>query len=362
MARNRTSSTGCAPVLLSPLWIGPLFMVSWLAAPVLAAPGEMLYLFSHHPRQFHRESVEWWITLAAAPLLALKLATVSGRRFGPAGLRDLLAKANWCSDLLTKADRRSIRVRRAGKAAVLLAVMSAISWVVLAHGYRLTGPRTMTYLEILDVWAVLAALAAFAAFRAWDHWYPPLGEPVTADTVRAVAARAKRELQQLRSGNAEVERLAREIEEQLSRAWSEVEFASLRNKHYESFSCADIVHGHYLSALSSGRAMSVILLRGRASRMPRPVPLRDPHTGRRSRPDRAGLTAACTDLSEYRHAIAAEAKRSLTSVRTLNQRTATFRDSIRDRCGGPGQRWYSALEDRKRQSRPGRRRLHDAGW
>jgi hypothetical protein len=341
MARIKNSPAGC---IVLPLGIVALGLLPWivvLAAIALAAPAEVPYFLLNHPRQFRSESAEWLIALGASPVVSLLLVATTRPRRGQAGRRDLL----------TKADRSAIRVRRALQAVLLLVVTCAAAWVMLAQGIEAAGrPAFDDPPVILVVGTLIAALAALSAFRGWDYWYPPLGEPVSVETVRSAAASAKRELQQLRAHSRKVERLAREIEEQLGRAWSETEFASLRNKHYESFSCANVTHGHYLSAQSSCRTLSVVLRRARAYRMPRAIPLRDPHTGRRSRPDRAALKAAGADLDEYRHALAAEAQRGLAAVKSLNLRTATFRDSIRDRCGLPGQQWYVALEGRKQQA------------
>jgi hypothetical protein len=347
MARTNNSSAGCIALLVGIVLLGPLCWGVGLAAIALAAPAMVPYLLLNHPRQFRPESTEWLIALAASPMVSLALVTARRPRRGRADLRDLL----------TKADRRATWVRRVLQAVLLLAVTSAAAWKMLADGNEATGRHAFEHTVILVVGTLIAALAALIAFRGWDYWYPPLSEPVSAETVRSVAASARRELDRLRADSRKVERMAREIEEQLRRAWSETEFASLRNKHYESFSCADVTHGHYLSAQASCRTISLVLLRARACRMPRVIPLRDPHTGHRSRPDRAGLRAAGTDLAEYRRALDVEAKRGLAAVKSLNLRTATFRDSIRERCGMPGRRWYDALEDRKKraQAEPGRR-------
>lgn len=59
-------------------------------------------------------------------------------------------------------------------------------------------------------------------------------------------------------------------------------------------------------------------------------------------------------LTPDKDRIKGERDRLLGEVRSLNARTASLRDSIRDNCGKQGRNWHERLEERKRQRRQSR--------
>ena len=336
--------TGCGFTGLGCLFALIGFFVVPYALAALASPAMVSYLLLTDPRQLHHDQVEWLLMLAAAPLVsyALVVARRKGLTRADAGLAE------------SRVDRRAIRGRRRVQAVLLLAVTNAATVATLTHGVHPFGRHAFApTMEILGV-TLLATVGAIVAFRGWDRWSPPVGEPVTVAEVRKAATETQRETQFLKAQNQKVERMANAVAKQLRTFQSEARFSTLRSLHFESFSCADIAHGHYRSAQTSSRTMTRLLGRARATCTPRIVPLRNPSTGRRERPDREGIKAAGADLARFRQELEAEVARGLGYVKTLNLNTAQLRDSIRDGCGAPGRRWYDALEGRKEHAKAAR--------
>ena len=349
MARRSgiSGEEGCGCVIAALVGIG--FLVSLvelgieMLAVVMAAPAIVPYLLLNQPNLFHRYEVPWLAALIAAPLVASGLATVQL----PARVRKLL-KINTDLDYSDPKDRRARRTRSYAEAVLLLTATTAVGGIMLV-----TGGTPHTYGELLSrVGIVLVpCLLLPVAFRVWDHWSPPLGEPVTVEMVRTAERDADRKLKQVRQQNDAVRQMTRQVEECLAAARYEVNFAAMSERHFTSFKCADVAHGNYESTMDAHRFLARMAARAKATAAPRLVPLRDPRTGQRIKPQQAELRASAASLSGRSKTLAAETARSLEFVRTLNLRTADLRDTIRDTCGQRGQRWYDELIERREYAR-----------
>jgi hypothetical protein len=349
MAR-RNGSPGCGCLL------GGLLTAQFLAglaaggigliALIMAAPAIVPFLLLKQPAQFHQDRVVWIVMLCSAPLTAFFLATarlprrISSRLSGSADL-----------DYSNPKDRRALRIRQCTQTLLLLTVTSAVGLVMLARGDTATGPRAFAQTMSLAYAVMVPCVLLPVLFRCWDHWSPPIGEAMTVEVVRRAERDVARKLRQVRAQNDAVREMTRQVERQLAAARQEVGFASLRGQHYTSFKCADVAHVHYESAKTSCRFITRIAACTRATAMPRVIPLRDPRTGRRTRPQRAELRTGAANLSEGSRALAAETARGLQLVHTLNLRTGDLRDTIRDTCGPQGRRWYDDLIERREYAR-----------
>jgi hypothetical protein len=349
MARqNGSSGCGC---LLGALLILPFVagFAAWgigLIAVVMAAPAIVPFLLLKYPAQFHHDGTIWILALCAAPLVAFFLATVQL----PKRIRVSL-KGHVDLDYSDPKDKRALRSRRYLQTLLLLAVTSAVGLVMLARGYTATGPHAFAQTMSLVGAVLVPCVVLPILFRLWDHWSPPIGEAVTVEVVRKAERDVARKLKQVRAQNDTVWEMTRQVEEQLAAARREIGFATLREKHYTSFKCADVAHGNYESAKGSCHVITRIAARARATATPRVRPLRDPRTGQRTRPQRAELRTGAATLSDGSRALAAETARGLQLVHTLNLRTGDLRDKIRDTCGPRGQRWYDDLIERREHAR-----------
>ncbi len=251
MTSRGCTGSGCFLALIG-------YFVVPFALAALVSPALVSYLLLTDPRQLRHDHVEWLLMLVAAPLVSYAL--VAARRKRPARPDAGLGES--------RADRRAIRVRRIMQTVLLLAVNSAATLAMLTHGVHPFGRHAFApTMEILGV-TLLATIAAIIAFRGWDRWSPPMGEPVTVAAVRKAAIETQREIQFLKAQNQKVERMANAVAEQLRTFQSEAQFITLQSLHFESFSCADIAHGHYRSAQASSRTMSRLLGRARATCAP----------------------------------------------------------------------------------------------
>jgi hypothetical protein len=350
MMARQNSSAGCGCLMfclfLFPLAVG---LAAWgvgLLAFVMAAPAVVPYLLLTDPAQFHHDQTAWLLALGAAPLLSFVLAAGRLPRTSRATTRHLSD-----SDPSDPVDRWARRKRQFAQTLLLLTATSTTALVMLVRGNVATGTHAFAHtIHLLGATSAMTVVQLIM-FRLWDHWSPPIGEGIGVEAVRAAADGADRQLRQVREQNHQVQQMVRTVEAQLTKARQETGFVTLRDTHHTSFRCADIAHEHYLSVQDSSRAISRIAARARATAMPRVVPLRDPQTGRRKRPDRALLRTAEAKLREGKRILDAEGDRGLVLVHTLNQRTGELRDTIRDTCGARGQRWYDDLVARRDQAR-----------
>jgi len=349
MARkNGSSGCGCllGGLLAIPFVAGFATWGIGLIALVMAAPVMVPFLLLKHPAQFHHDRPIWIAVLCAAPLVAFFLATARL----PRRIRARL-KRNADLDYSDPKDRRALRTRHYTQTLLLLAVTSAVGLVMLARGYTATGPHAFAQTMSLAGADLVPCVLLPILFRFWDHWSPPIGEAVTVEMVRTAERGVARKLRQVRAQNDAVREMTRQVEEQLAAARQEVGFGALRERHYTSFKCADVAHENYEPTKDSCRFITSIAARARATAAPRVIPLRDPRTGRRARPQQAELRTGATTLNDHSRALAAETARGLQCVHTLNLRTGDLRDKIRDTCGPRGQRWYDDLIERRGYAR-----------
>jgi hypothetical protein len=351
MARTRRNgSPGCGCLL------GGLVAFSFLGgfaageigliALVMAAPAIVPFLLLKAPAEFHHDQAIWIVMLCAAPVTAFFLATARLPRRILGWL-----KVHADLDYSDPEDRRALRIRQYTQTLLLLAVTSAVGLAMLEHGDTATGPRAFAQTMHLAYAVFVPCVLLPILFRCWDHWSPPVGEAITVEVIRRAERDVTRKLSQVRAQNDAVREMTRQVERQLAAARQEVGFASLREQHHASFKCADVAYVSYESAKSSCRFITRIAVRARATATPRVVPLRDPRTGQRTRPQRAELRASATTLSAGSRVLAAETARGLQLVHTLNLRTGDLRDKIRDTCGPRGQRWYVDLIERREHAR-----------
>jgi hypothetical protein len=343
---RRDDSAGCGCFLVLLLFIIPIAvaLATWLVgafALTMAAPAIVPYLLLKDPAEFQHAQTQWLVALAASPVLSYLLATARPPgRFRARTARDP-------DDSETRADRWARRRRRGLQTILLLSATSATAVVMLLRGNIAHGPhafaQTMHLVAAILVTSVLLPLL----FRAWDYWYPPIGEAVTVEAVRKAAHEADRQRRRADAETARLRQMLEQVERQLQVTNQQANFGGMCQVHFESFRCADAAHHHYESVRTSARTLSRLEARARASARPRLVPLREPGTGRRRRPDRMQMRAATAGLREHRLALNSQAKHGLNDVQTLNGRTAVLRDTIRQACGDRGQQWYDALERRK---------------
>jgi hypothetical protein len=316
--------------------MGSLIFVPW----ALTSPAVALFLLATHPLAFHHQQNELVFRMIAALAMSYLLVTARLKKPANAGL-----------GVESRADWRAIRIRRAAQTGLLLATASAVNLALLGSGFGLAGRQAGQGTQAIYGTTFVIAVVALVAFRAWDRWSPPLGEPVTVAAVQKVTKDTRKELRKLQDQNRKVEQMAAEIAEQIRAFRSHTQFVAMRNRHFESFSCANVAHGNYRSAQTSSRMITGLVGRAEKTCAPRIIPLRDPQSGRRERPDRAGLIKSGAELTRACQELDAAVARGLRSVHTLNMSTAELRDLIRDNCGEPGRRWHDALDERKRQAK-----------
>ena len=346
---SRDNSAGCGCLLVGLLFVVPvaITLAAWLVgafALAMTAPAMVPYLLAKDPAQFHHNQTEWLVALAFSPVLSYLLATAgSPRRFW--------ARTPAADEAETRGDRWA-RYRRRGLQTILLLTATSITGLVmLLRGNVAHGPHAFAQtVHLLGATLVTSVLLPLL-FRAWDYWYPPLAEAVTVEMVQRAATKADRQRRRVEAEAVRVQQMLERVEGQLYAAQQQSNFGSMRQVHFESFRCADAAHDHYESVRTSARTLSRLEARARASVRPRLVPLRDPGTGQRRRPDRAQMRAATAGLREHRLALDSRAKHGLTDVQALNVRTAVLRDTIRESCGERGRQWYDALEERKQRVR-----------
>ena len=350
MARNNDAG-GCGCLIGALLGAGLLLsLAAWgieILAVVMAAPAIVPYLLLKQPAQFHHDETMWLAALIAAPVVAYLLATAQL----PRRAKTKLKISTDLDDAGDPSDRKARRTRRYVQTATLLAVTTVTGLVMLAHGYTATGKDAFGELVKMVSVVLVPCLLLPIAFRLWDHWSPPLGAPVTVEMVRCAERDADKKLKQLRQQNDAVRQMTRQVEECLAQARHQIVFAAMCEQHFTSFKCADLAHENYESTKDSHRFLAGIAARARATAAPRLVPLRDPQTGRRVKPQQTVLKTGAATLTARSQALAAERARGLQFVHTLNVRTGDLRDTIRDTCGRRGERWYDDLIERRGYAR-----------
>lgn len=347
MARRNSSGCGCwlavLAVLLLPLW-GSLLIFT-LEAPAITA---YLQVTDHARFQAVRSGYLW--ATAAAPLAALALAWLvtpgRGRLRGrPETVQGKPQRTAW-----GLAGGYLIR------AAILLALTTAVGLATTAHAsvvHQLAFGRhiVMNGAEFVAIFLppLIAAFIVLTGIRWWDK----RPYPVTVEEVRKAAGQAQRDLRRVQAENQKVSRLASEVAAKLASARSQTRFVSLRNLHYESFSCADVAHGHYRSTTQSLHAMARVLYRFRkAPRQWRPPVSRAQAI--QARQARVELSAAAQTLEQVRGQLGSEVARGLQLVQTLNSDTADLKYAIRGNCGKAGRDWLEALDERIAAARAAR--------
>jgi hypothetical protein len=346
------------------LTVGFPFVAGIIAAVLLSlvAPALVPFLLFKDPAQFAQHQTGWWVFLGAAPIVALTLvsrgspASRRGRRKPgrPRGGRSPAkgpptARQRWAMF------RRSLL-----RAGILLLVMNITALVLLLNGNVGHGPDAARQVAVFVGGSGAAGAVALLAIRLWDRWFPP-GErlkPVSTAEVRAASVEAEETLRKVRAANQRVSRLAAAVEHQLQAAMLEINFASLRELHYESRTCADSAYQNYELSRDIADGLSGIVVRARATVTMRVRSEINPVTGRRERPNRAVLTAAAHKLAATRSAINGEVSQGRVMVKTLNARTGNLKYSIRDNCGAQGQQWFIDLEARTRARREAEGRAH----
>jgi len=344
---RRDDSAGCGCFLVILLFVVPTVVVlaAWLVgafALAMAAPAMVPYLLLKDPAQFQQAQTQWLVALAVSPVLSYVLATA--RLPGRFRARTALADPD---ETETRGDRWARRRRQGLQTILLLTSTSVTALVMLLRGNVAHGPQAFTQTVHLLAAILVTSVLLPLLFRAWDYWYPPLGEAVTVEAVRNAAHEADRQRRRADTESARLRQMLEQVERQLHDSYQRSNFGGMCQVHFESFRCADAAHHHYESVRTSARTLSRLEARARASARPRLVPLREPGTGRRRRPDRVQMRAATAGLREHRLALNSQAKHGLNDVQTLNGRTAVLRDTIREVCGERGQQWYDALERRK---------------
>jgi hypothetical protein len=339
VARRNSSGCGCwlavLAVLLLPLW-GSLLTFA-LEAPAIAA---YLEVTDHARFQAVRSGYLW--ASAAAPLVAFALtwlATPSGGRLRsrPETIQGKPQRTAW-----GVAGGYLIRV------AILLALTTGVGLATTArasvvHQLAFNQHILVNWGQFAEIFLppLIAAFFVLIGIRSWDK----RPYPVTVEEVRKAVGRAQLDLRRVQAENQKVSRLAGEVAAKLASAKSQTQFASLRNLHHESFTCADMAHGHYRSATQSLHTMARVLHRFRkAPRQWRPPVNRAQAI--QARQARAELSAAAQTLEQVRGQLDSEVARGLQLVQTLNANTANLKDAIRDNCGSAGRAWFEALEER----------------
>lgn len=345
-SRRQAESTGCGCLLG-----GVLFLVfgTWglaLLAFVMASPVIVPYGLLIEPRQFRHDETWWLLLLCASPVAAYFLAAAPLPKRVRARMREDL-DLDWSDPK----DRVARWRRRGLQTLLLLAATSLTTLALIAGGDTGTGPHAFRQTTVLIGVVLVPCVLLPVAFRLWDRWSPPIGEAVTVEMIQAAERDVGQEIGRVRAQNAEVRKMLREVEQMLASARQEVGFHARREKHYESFRCADLAHQRYESVKGSWHAMSRMASRARATAAPRLVPLRDPRTGRRVPAQKQHLRVGAAALSKAGHVLQAETARGLQDVHSLNIRTGDLRDHIRDSYGTRGQRWYDNLVERRDHAR-----------
>jgi hypothetical protein len=339
MARRNNSGCGCwlagLAILLLPF--GGSLLVFALEAPAITA---YLEVTDHARFQAVRSGYLW--ASAAAPLVALALTWLATPSTG---------RLRGRPEAVAGKPRRTAWNLASGyliRAAILLALTTAVGVATtaqasvvhqLAFGHHIRMNAVQFFATFLP--PLIAALIVIIGIRWWDK----RPYPVTVEEVRTAVGQAQRDLRRVQAENQKVSRLANEVAAKLASAKSQAQFSSLRNLHYESFTCADVAHGHYRSTTQSLHAMARVLHRFRkAPRQWRPPVNRAQAI--QARQARVELSAAAQTLEQVRGQLDSEVARGLHLVQTLNANTADLKHAIRDNCGRAGRDWFEALEER----------------
>jgi hypothetical protein len=347
MARRNRSGCGCwlavLAVLLLPLW-GSL-LVFTLEAPAITAHLEVT---DHTRFQAVRSGYLW--ASAAAPLVAFALTWLVTPSRG---------RLRGRPETIQGKPQRTARGVAGGyliRAAILLALTTAVGLATTArasvvHQLAFGQHILMNSVQFAAIFLppLVAAFIVLIGIRSWDK----RPDPVTVEEVRKAVGQAQRDLRRVQAENQKVSRLASEVAAKLASAKSQTQFASLRNLHYESFTCADVAHDHYRSTTQSLHAMARVLYRFRkAPRQWRPPVNRAQAI--QARQARVELSAAAQTLEQVRGQLDFEVARGLQLVQTLNSNTADLKYAIRDNCGKAGRDWFEALDERIAAARTAR--------
>lgn len=351
MARRNSRGCGC---LVAGSTIGLPIVGTIVAAALLAlvAPALLPFLLLNYRPQFERYAMEWWAFLAAAPIVAFALVVLVGR-VGKRGNRQTGRRPT-----APKPPRQWPLFRgRMARAGILLLVTNVTALILLLLGYVPFGANAALPTAVLFGGSGVAGAVALFAIRLWDRTFPPgqRFEPVTIKAVRDATAEAERTLRRVRANNLRISKQASAVEAQLRSSGGTAHFVGMCELHYESRGCADSMYQHYDMTRDLVYGLSGIVLRARTTATMRLRSEVDPKTGRRCRPNRAALTAATADLARTRALLRDEVDKGLAQVNTLNMRTADLKYSIRDSCGGQGQRWFDDLEARTQARREANR-------
>jgi hypothetical protein len=347
MARRNSSGCGCwlavLAVLLLPLW-GSLLIFT-LEAPAITA---YLEVTDHARFQAVRSGYLW--ASAAAPLVAFALTWLVTPRRG---------RLRGRPESIQGKPQRTVWGLAGGyliRAAILLALTTAVGLATTAHAsvvHQLAFSQhiRMNAVQFAAIFLppLIAAFVVLIGIRSWDK----RPYPVTVEEVRKAVGQAQRDLRRVQAENQKVSRLANAVAAKLASAKSQTQFVSLRNLHYESFTYADVAHGHYRSTTQSLDTMARVLFRFRkAPRQWRPPVNRAQAI--QARQARVELSAAAQTLEQVHRQLDSEVARGLQLVQTLNANTADLKYAIRDNCGKAGRDWFEALEERIEAARAAR--------
>ncbi len=369
MARHDDPVAGCLGALLAPFILLFAFYVlvhslvalarALVALPgiILAAPAAAAYLLVNGSAQTEQYRLGWLAGAGVAPLFALALVRLACPRTGwlRGGQRGSGTDASRRSGGRSRTRKRPVLTGYLARAGILLAASTTTALVTLLRGHYFQGPDTGPDQDVFGN-AGLIATALLVAIGWWDR----RPYPVSVETVRAATKQAERTLRRVQAENERVERLARQVEAKLAATLSEADFASLRNLHYESFTCADGAYDYYGSTQTSLRTMEQLLRNVRVTSLWWLGPVGRPVTAR-ARRERAELEAAASTLAGTCGQLSGNVDHALSRVQALNARTNDMKQSIRDDCGVRGQRWYEELEARIEAARDERRSKAWAG-
>jgi hypothetical protein len=320
--RNDPSPVGCAAIGLMML-VGIVVALVGLAASIPVAPAVVLHLYRHDPAALATEAQLWLVLATALPFVAPALVHVASPRNGRLrGLRRTEARPY---DGSPPPPRRAVVWGYIVRAGIIAAAPNAFAFGMLEQSAVGDGPAPAELIASAVGYGVLVVLLVLAGILLLDS----RPSRVTAETVRAATSDARRLLRQARADDRRVERLVRQVEARLRAAPAEADFHMLRNLHFESFRCADVVYGNYTSTRTSLRLLSRVAASARRQARAMIAQL---HWG--------------PSWKLTRRALHDQVELGLRRVQHLNARTADLKHKIRDDCGVRGGCWYDDLMQR----------------